>query len=226
MSLNTFNKYIKHFLKDSFADESMTPVEDLLNRSISASEDIFQLTKINTSKETIHRNLGKGIIIADIPYIIVNKIVCGDKSDNIFPLIRWESKSRNYSLTEKMLDKAIVNMEETLGKQISYSDVWRKIIEKDDVFLLKLIKSLIGASKDTSDPDEKEILNHLYHNFKLVWIKGNIPENRVEEYLTLQQTLNIDFKRTLSVDTLVNSLNPETEILHDAATEIMLKSLL
>ena len=157
---------------------------------------------------------------------MVSKIVCGDKSDNIFPLIRWFVGSRKYSISENMLDKAIDNMEKISNTKIKYSDILDKILKRDNDFLISFIKNLIGVSKDNSNPDEKEILRHLYHNFKLIYIKGNIPENRVDEFMTLQKNININFDKKISVEKLSEILQPETEILNDAATEIMLKSLL
>jgi hypothetical protein len=146
------------------------PLSMLLNQSNDDKVSFQEITHLNLfDTEPITRSIDTGITIAQKNSLIVSKIICGDKADNILPLFRWAASTgtRNYSVTEKMIEKALLN---TSFKSLDYSDILRCVFNDtttDPNILISFLTSLKFICKQDHVP-LVSIVTHFWHNTKLV----------------------------------------------------------
>lgn len=126
------------------------------------------------------RSLGKGIQIAT-PYLVrVEKSICGDKKDNIFPILRWKATTgtKNFKVTDTHITKCLKN-QELLFCENTCKHLLTQEPKKDS--LISLLLDLKTLTKQ--DVNINDIIRHLKHNLKLnVLSIANIPEEFVNKF--------------------------------------------
>ena len=98
--------------------------------------------------------------------IIINKILCGDKGDNIKPVARYQKNGRNYGFANKDYENIIseLNLD-------SMGDVLNKTNQICDYICH--MKKFLPYNIQTEKVDEM-----IKYNIQLVWLNANvIPEN-------------------------------------------------
>ena len=133
-----------------------------------------------SSPYSVERSLNKGIEIATPNIIALIKSICGDKKDNIFPIIRWTASTGtcNYGVTEKHVKK-VLNL---LGHELTDEVALRCMTENK--LLISLLANLKVITKQTFDNETfKRVGQHLLHNFKLIRLNSNyLPENYLNDF--------------------------------------------
>lgn len=130
----------------------------------------------------IDRSIGKGIEIATPNIIALLKSVCGDKKDNIFPIIRWKASTgtRNYGVTEKH----VINVLKTLGYDLTDEVALRCMTDKE--MLINLLVNLRAETKQSTkitNEKLKQVGQHMLHNLKMIRLNSKfIPEQYVEKF--------------------------------------------
>ena len=131
---------------------------------------------------SIERSLGRGIELATPNIIALTKSICGDKKDNIFPIIRWKASTgtRNYNVTEKYIDKVLTK----LGLELNDENALRCMTERDLIIQLLInLRSETGQFNNIPNEKFKSVGEHFLHNLKLNRLKSSyIPKEYVEEF--------------------------------------------
>lgn len=208
--------------KEKFAkgDDMLSKLMESTNRDVSFDE-LMKIDILDTAG-VVKRNADSGVMPVYRWSLILNKIVCGDKSDNILPIIRWKSKTGtvNYSVTQRHID-----MVTNGGDEKSCYD----IVTSDN--LETFIKSLLEVTKQPSTLLEKA-LEHYRHNYQLVVLnKALFPQESVNlfetEYKNLQSnglydgiTIS-DIKKHFGISDINANVSTNT----DAAFELLKNSL-
>lgn len=169
--------------------------------------DIFNM---NVNDTLDNNSLGKWIEANNISLFeidksefIVNKVLVGDKGDNIPSVVRWENKGRIYSFTEKMVQKLLEE----------YSEAYRRGFTKFDLFddiaiehLAELIKQAVESKKSYK---VDEIVDNIKLNRDLMYIsQKTLPENL---FNIMKDNVNEKF----SIETDLNSLTSIESILEN-----------
>jgi hypothetical protein len=183
--------------------------------------DMFKIS-INggRSRSQMERKAGVSLHVAQPLLAGLSKTICGDKKDNVYPILRWIKNGKNFKITEKMVE-----------------DVWKGMglewceVSANKFFLEKetQIGTLVGiinkCQPNHSAPIDKEkVLAHYKHNLKIIMLrKEYIPEN-------VKQLFNDEFARkkdkmlagTTIQDMMRMNLTIETI---DSATELQIGSV-
>jgi hypothetical protein len=124
----------------------------------------IMIGSIDGEKRT-QRELNRGIEIAEPTKAVFTKIFGGDKKDNIFSILGWESSTgtRNYSVSELQIEKAMTDSSFSFTDYGCY-EVLNKY-ENLQLFLFNLRK--ITKQFDVNFK-EKNILQHIKHNMKML----------------------------------------------------------
>lgn len=153
--------------------------KNLKESLISGPNDFLKLFTMQLgTNNSIERVLGKGIEIPNQWEMVLEKTVCGDKKDNIFPIIRWlaTTGTRNFSVTKKHIEKVMEKSNVKLNNNTAID-----VLTNQD----NLKAFLIGLKEVTkqSSIDLNRVYVHLIHNFKLILLsEKNMPENCVTEF--------------------------------------------
>jgi hypothetical protein len=130
----------------------------------------------------VSRELNKGISIAEPIKVAFEKIICGDKKDNIFSIFGWKASTgtRIYKVTELMLEKTF----KELGKEFNNQACQEIFNDKNKLieFLLVLKDSVIKKIPEISIIRDG-CFKHLLHNLKMIVLNPNmIPEEYRKEF--------------------------------------------
>ena len=180
---------------------------DLINKQFTVEEIMFgnsNTPQINLLKSLPNFDgINRKITCIESTYdIILQKIICGDKKDNIESLISWPSSTgtRKYSITSKMIDKVF----EKLG--ISESDKYSMLEEPElpKLFLTHIANETPELDFLRANKHFVELFYNKYlYNKKLNYLSfQNIPEMLVLEFN--EQFKNICNKEYQSIDDLFN----------------------
>lgn len=179
----------------------------------------------------VYRHLNEGIMIAEPNKVILNKIVCGDNSDNILPIIRWKYMTKDGSqncvsgnmqwrnVTEKMLIKAFDN------SMIFYTNEMCGKIINDSEYLIDLINNLIIITKvKTTIHPVRELFNH---NKKMVFLdRKYYPISSIDEFdVRYSELMNDGWQRKMGLSDLKKALNMSAAQINDRAQNILQSSI-
>ena len=173
-----------------------------------------------------YRVLNKGIELAGKLQIILTKIVCGDKSDNILPLLRWKSKTGNinYSCTEKHLKEAIIKCGISNVDEAAYLKILKSETE-DGMFFMQFLSKLLIVTKQDVNP-VNDLINHYKHNKRLVLLRSDyLPQEEVEVFNDIFDNQKLIFEHKTSISELKNILGLDNVQMNDAVSEMFKKSL-
>lgn len=112
------------------------------------------------SQTTVKRSINQGVKLGTqlvCPFI---KIICGDTKDNIFPLIRWTKGDKNFSVTEKMLEKALMNIGYGLSTKTAM-----KFMSGDKELVYELFLQLQIVTKQPG-LDFDDLYEHFKYNYR------------------------------------------------------------
>lgn len=196
--------------------------QDVMSMFLSNSFDtelIDNLCKLKLdakNKLMAKREPNKQIVFSEPLKIAFIKSVIGDKKDNIFPILRWKSKTgtKNYKVTEKMMLKVF--------SELGYKDIndtfIKELMANDDDFKTFFL-NLVVETKQVGIA--KNILVHFKHNWKVNTLAiNNIPENYVTDFdfeFEKEKSEIINFSEELMSLSSVGKVN-------DSATNILLNS--
>lgn len=140
-------------------------------------ENLFSIS-IGDPYGKVKREPGVSIIVADPHYVALIKSICGDKKDNIFPILRWKSTNgaKNMKVTETHVEKAL----KVLGHELNDKTCAMLLQDKEE-----LINLLLGIVNVTGQQniDLKNMGNHLKHNMRLnILTESNIPAQYVADF--------------------------------------------
>ena len=176
---------------------------------------------------SVYRQLNKGIELGNKFQLILTKIVCGDKSDNIFPLLRWKSKTGNinYSCTEKHLNEAIQMCcgVKTVDES-AYLSILRSETDNPELFN-KFLHRLFEVTKQSVNLDD--IIEHYKHNKRIVLLRSDyFPQEYVEEFNNLFENKKSVFNTTMNTNDLKSILGfNETVQINDKIFEMFKNSI-
>lgn len=182
----------------------------ILGSSIDGANFYKELFAITLKGVTCKRTLNQGINITSPFKIAMIKSICGDKKDNVFPIFQWKKGSKNYKVTEKMIDKAL-----KLDTQfLTESTAINYLTNKD--LLMNLLTNLRDITNQ-KHADLNGIANHLKHNLRLIVLsEKNIPVSMVEEWnrqwesherAIIHDKFNPDFLKKIDVTIKDNAVN-------------------
>lgn len=126
----------------------------------------------------IKRDLHNGIILATPFRTALVKSISGDKKDNIFSLISWNSTTgtRRYSITENHISKALKKH----GYSLTEDTCQRILLSKNN--LINLLLSLKEVTKQPNVSSDS-IIAHLFHNLRINMLSvNNVPEVYRKEF--------------------------------------------
>lgn len=167
---------------------------------------------------TVDRLWGNGLKLSEPHKIILNKIVCGDKSDNILPLFRWKSGDRNYSVTEKMIEKAFFNMME------GYNDGTCKMVLNDFDSLVDFLSNLMIITRQKCAM--YLIREHFAYNRQIVELKRKyMPVESVEKFENRFKELQPKMNKMLGYQYIREALSLASAQINDQATNILKDSI-
>lgn len=134
--------------------------------------------------------------------IIMEKIICGDKSDNIKAVVRIVKNGKTYSVTPKMWNEVKEKMNiETLNDFFADSN---NIITK-----LREIKKFQGTNLTFDD-----CLEQFDYNSKLVWLdESTIPQEVQDEIAQVQYFYNGEIDLLKINDTIIENKEEIEELL-------------
>jgi hypothetical protein len=127
-----------------------------------------------------HRELGKGINIAEPAKISLTKIIGGDKKDNIFSIFGWKSSTgtREFKVSELQIEKAL----NECGWEYTNADC-KGVFDKYEnlqIFVNELRKVI---HQEHVNLRENKILDHIKHNMKMIILSPNfLPQDLVAEF--------------------------------------------
>lgn len=131
------------------------------------------------SKQPVVRKINNGITTAKPFRTLLIKTICGDKKDNLFPVISWKAKTGTkwFKPTEKIIEASL----KKLGKFMLES-VCSEFIA-DSAKIQSLIEQIIADKKIKDDIDIKQVMHHYKHNLKMNALHiGFLPRQHVEEF--------------------------------------------
>jgi len=180
-----------------------------------------------TYRGNISRTPGKGIAVADPVLTALTKTICGDKKDNVYPIYRWIKGSKNYKVTEKMIEKVWKGLDMDFSEQSAVKTV------NDKGLLVALLLGLKAQCK-IDVINMKSVGDHFKHNMKIIflqldfipdYVKGNFDnhfntvKDRIYKSISREEILSINLHKEITdnaTDLLVssvpspNSLNTDT----------------
>lgn len=137
----------------------------------------FFMNPIYTSSvlEHIKTRAKKSINFINPNSIINSKIICGDNSDNIMAVARFEKNNRNYKISEKDWGK--------IRDEIGVNTI-QEFLDKKDI----ICKCIINSKKFSPYKLKiKDVLEMIDYNTKLVWLNEKIiPETIISFMNTIE----------------------------------------
>jgi hypothetical protein len=190
-------KYLDVFSKND------SPAQLLLQNTFESTyyKSLFGLNLDLSNKTPINRQLNAGISIATPYTVAMQKSICGDKKDNIFPIFGWKLGDKNYKVTPKMIEKSL----KTQGL-LPTEKTFRELFTDKDA-LITLLLDLKQSTKQTVNISN--VIAHLKHNFLInILSVKNIPEEHVAQFLSDWKTNFVYFENKFNVTPLkVQNLN-------------------
>lgn len=191
-------------------------------------KDLMSLDLFEDDNKVI-RQLNSGIELSEKYRLIINKVISGDSSDNIFPIIRWKSSTGkiNYKPTEKHINQALTrlfrNPSEEVYKELIESPVNNESLFKDFIFQLMMECKII----DTNNFDS--ILEHFIYNERLIILnKSNFPQELVDKFFLKyepQHFINV-MNNKISVSDLETLFNVDKHRLNDRMANLLKDSIM
>ena len=111
----------------------------------------------------------------------MNKILCGDNSDNIKSIVRFRKNNKNYGFTQKDYEKLITEVK---------VDSMPKFLKNDD----SVIEGILSNKKFKDHHfDPEDVREMLKYNTKLVWLNENIiPQTVITKMASAEyKTFNV-----------------------------------
>lgn len=161
--------------------------------------DFFMKFEYNSPVLESLKKHSPSINYMDPESIVIEKIVCGDTSDNILPIIRYKKNTRNYKITPKEWSK--------IAKELN-------IISLDDFFKQKdNISQYLSTYPKYMDygipsSDIKEMINY---NTKLVWLDGCIIPDTIVQNMNQIEYKQFDLKYIRSNYKVLSNDNKDIE---------------
>lgn len=166
------------------------------------------------------RQLNNGIYLSEPYKVILTKIVCGDKSDNILPIIRWKSKTnkdKSFSVTERMICKAFDDC------FMNFTDDSCKQVIEDPTIRKDFIMNLILECKQNTNIYQ-DVMRGFDHNNKMVYITPSfMPEESIR--LFDDKFSKINLRNGLETITLKELMDLDNIQINDKATNILKQSI-
>lgn len=122
--------------------------------------------------------------------IIIEKIFCGDSSDNIFGIIRRSKGSKTFKMTKKMLEKVLEELKITTLKECEeqLDNIWNTFFKQKPSFKNDLIVT------------KEQFKNHFFYNKQLVLLKMEmLPDYLYEEFA------KSDYKEIENINEVINN---------------------
>lgn len=212
-------------LSKDLYDKYISGGNDIIKKiMISYQDDIdfLDLLKINLYDDRVQcdRKLSQGMLIAEPYKIIFTKAVCGDKSDNILPIMRWKSKTGNvnYSVTEKIVDTALGDMLE------HYSDRGCKSVMDNSDKMIDFFNNVIIETKQRTPIHNLKVA--FDHNLKMVHLDPKYyPKESVKTFEEIYPSIELNLKKRIFPDDLNKIFGVSTAQINDKATDILKDSL-
>ena len=153
-------------LHESFQNDFESPDSyiDMFINGIKGSPELDAVKKFTKKRE--HEYI-------DPNNIILEKIICGDKGDNIQPVISWRKGERNYHISGRIWEDISnkLNIIDIFDFQNRIDDICKNICNNEK------IKKYIKSTPDVIE----EIKQNILYNIKMVWLhKSIIPEHLQE----------------------------------------------
>lgn len=147
-----------------YNDRSGLFLHNSLKEEVADELDFFLTADIQSPLlDEIRRNATK-VSYIDPNSVILDKIICGDNSDNIKSLVIYNKNGRNRKISEKECTKLLSSLDITNIKQLT---------NKKDI----IIDTLAGKYAELN-LDKIELSNRFDYNEKLVWLDETvIPES-------------------------------------------------
>jgi hypothetical protein len=125
-----------------------------------------------SSKSNKIRKINSGITVTDPNKNLIVKVICGDKKDNILPIIRWDKGERNFKVTEVMIKKAF---EMSL---MNYDEKSVREAFEDKKIMSSILTNLRVITKQNNAPLNM-IAKHYNHNLKMNKLSIDVLPNYV-----------------------------------------------
>lgn len=164
----------------------------------------------------VQRKLGYGLKISQPFKTILTKTICGDKSDNILPIIKWKAKTgtRLFSVKDTHIEETLTNQFKKFDEDTSFQILKMSGNEELRNDLLEFIKDLlVVCNQPCRDDFARRVMNHYLHNLKLVFINPEFfPKESMTEFNGLcPKILDLLQTKELSSKELVKILGFESE---------------
>jgi hypothetical protein len=132
------------------------------------------------SRGNLQRLPGVSVKVAEPLLTGLLKVICGDKKDNVFPIIRWIKGSKNFKVTEKMVEA--VWKERNVGELNEQSAI--KFFTDKEVAIGTFAGLIQKCQPQTTHLlDGKTILAHYKHNLKVIMLrKEYLPVEVVDQF--------------------------------------------
>lgn len=111
---------------------------------------------------TLTRPLSLSVNYINPDEIVMNKILCGDNSDNIKSVVRFRKNNKNYGFTQKDYEKLITEVK---------VDSMPEFLKNDDGVIEGILSNKKFKDHHFNPEDIREMLKY---NTKLVWLNENI----------------------------------------------------
>ena len=160
---------------------------------------LFKLKMDSSNPFSTNRSPEAGsVTIAQPKSIAFIKSIIGDKKDNIFPLFRWKSGTRNMKVTEKMIERALSNLFILKKGEKIVDDKIEEYLESDN-----LLSILINLRDITKQVGCKGVKAHYDHN----QIINVLDEKNLPESVKLEFELEFSKNQSLIYDGEYPSIN-------------------
>ena len=197
-----------------FVNSSNDPITKLIGDNSERNYYKMLFSVQLNSEYPVQRKPEKDIRYACPSSVALKKIICGDAKDNVFPILRKVGETRNRSVSEKEMIKAI---EPYQGKitDIACSEVIYDDKLRSDVFF-----TMRSVFKLLPDYPLDKIEEHFQHNKKLILLTPQvIGKERIQDFVKFfQENVKEKLEHQIEVP------KKEREI-HDNATQLYADSV-
>lgn len=157
----------------------------------------------------LDRTLGKGVELSEPLKVGIQKTICGDKKDNIFPLFRWKGPSgQNMRLTEAMLEKVVKVFDNQFDENAAF-----KLLTDSDHLTTVLVNLRTNCKQDGV---AKLVMQHYKHNFRINMLTiKNIPDNEKEIFKNhfiknlslIDSVFNVEYLKAVNMQNVDDNAN-------------------
>jgi hypothetical protein len=126
------------------------------------------------------------------PFVdIVYKAICGEPGDNLFPIIKWSSNSRQYRVTPKMVDRAIYKLGLSPSTNLT-NRVAFDVLKNTDRLKLVIIELMRSTPSNLDIQMQKTLIGHLNHNLAMIILTVKaIPTDYIKELTDIVDSLDL-----------------------------------